>query len=112
MSDKERVLMAGTILDDIKQELAKYDLKVIGASRYTLGYSTVYHITAKGELWKSSLLIDKLGPSGTGNHRSMADAIHNDVYFLAPETTEIVVANHGDNIKKVSYLVFVFGGGG
>jgi len=100
-----------TFLGEIKKELAKYGLVVTGASKYKLGYSEVYHIAAKGELWKSPLL-DKLWPSQERGYVGMADAMHNDLYFLAPETTQEVVVDPGDNIKKVSYLIYVFGGGG
>ncbi len=100
-----------TVLDDIKRELAKYDLTVTGANQYKVGYSQVYHVAAKGKLWESSLL-DKLWPSRERGFPGMADAMHDDLYFLAPETTEVVVVDSGDNIKGMSYFIFVFGGGG
>lgn len=101
-------------IEDIKKELAKYDLKVIGWGKYTLGFSTVYHVTAKGTLWESNKLKElwELRPPRVGGYRGMADAMHGDLYYLAPETTEVVVADPGDNIKGLTYLIFVFGGGG
>jgi hypothetical protein len=95
----------------IKRELGKYGLTVTGINKYSLGHHDIYHVAAKGHLYDSELL-GRLWPSNAGGYPGMADAMHNDLYFLPPETTEIVVVDSGDNIKGVSYFVFVFGGGG
>lgn len=100
-----------TIMDDIKAELSKYDLVVTGASKYKVGYSDVYHVAAKGKLWESELL-GRIWPSRSGGSPGMADAMHNEIYFLPPESTQIVVVDSGDNVKGMTYLIFVFGGGG
>lgn len=96
--------------DEIQLELGKYALKILDYTEYTLGYSIVVHVTADGELWKS-LLLDTLWDGKDGFY-GMALAMHSDLYYLAPETTQIVIVDPGDNIGKITYLLFAFGGGG
>lgn len=99
------------MLKGIKEELRKYGLVVIRASKHRFGWSTVYLVAAKGELWKSPL-IDQLWTKGAGGYTDMVDIMYENLHTSAPETTQITIVDAGDNVKKVSYLIFVFGGKG
>ena len=97
--------------DYIKLELEKYGLTVMAVSEFELGSSSVYHVTAKGRLWNSEHM-NTIWPEHEDGYPGMATAMHNDIYYFAPENTEIVVVDSGDNIEEQPYLIFVAGSGG
>ncbi len=95
-------------MPDIKEELKKYGLVVTGSNWYKLGQASAYHVAAKGKLWESPHLAS-IWPAGDRGNPGMAEAMHSDLYNLALESTWIVVVDSGDNIKGVSYLIFIIG---
>ncbi len=97
-------------MSEISEELKKYGLVVIGSNWYKVGQASVYHVSAKGKLYESAHL-ETVFPQQTGAFPEMADAMHRDLHNLALESTQIVVVGDGDNIKGVSYFIFIIGEG-
>ncbi len=109
VGNKEGIIMPSA-MSEIREELKKYGLVVTGSNWYKVGQASIYHVSAKGKLWESEYL-KSIWPEQTGAYPEMADAMHRDLYNLAPESTQIVVVGSGDNIKGVSYFIFVIGEG-
>ena len=94
-------------MKEYQLELDKYGLKIRDVRTIRLYTSKIVIVTVDGELWQSKHL--KTIWDGRGGYPGMANAMHNDLRHFAPESTQIVVVDSGDNIKKRSYIMFVFG---
>jgi hypothetical protein len=97
--------------ESIKQELARHGLKMTGANFYPLGTGLVAHVGAYGDLADSPFIKPKL-EWGNNSYQNITNIMHDDLVYLAPETTEVAIVDPGDNKEGKTYLVFIFSDGG
>ena len=106
-NEGEMIKMAKEFLYYIKKELEKYGLRVTGAIVYKLGDSIAYHVGALGKLYENPAFADIVGEG----YQAMSEKMHDALYYLAPETTSITIADAGENREGKTYLIFVFSAG-
>jgi len=97
-----------SIGDSIKKELARHGWKVQSITHQPFGTGDIFFVTIKGEIY--TFLKEKTG--GVGGYPAEAMWLHDDLYELAPETTEFVIVDTGEDVRQLAHILVIMSPGG